>query len=281
MQGRLDGLNIAQLLSVVNAAKKSGTLRIFGQDTAEEKLDQEAEIFFKDGKVLAARTHHTDRNLIDELRHAGKLSKQTAKLLTERFGTETDKRIAMQLVSGSYVTRDDITKSLQTNTLELIQEIVNWNRHHYTFSDELPDFSDRMIAPIDIEKVVKNATRMARKQKQLEQVIPDLTVGLNFPDSAPTNLSEMTLSRDEWRVIGFAKPNNTLEDIADACNLTPTAIRQIVARLTDLGVLEIVTPEAPDSDAAATEDDSGERRLSRVETQVMKLLNPNAFKKKD
>jgi hypothetical protein len=180
----------------------------------------------------------------------------------------------VQLVSGNYVTRDDITESLQQNTLELMQEIINWDDHVCRFHDGLPDFSEMVIEPIDIERIIKDAARFSHVQSRLVQLIPDLGVGLDFPKDAPQNLREVTLTRDEWAVIGFAKPHNSLADIAEACNLTPIAIRRIVARLTELGVLQIVA-----HDLSSNASEVG--RLNKVETQVLRLLNPNARRNKD
>ena len=266
----MDDLNITQVMNVINLAKKSGTLRIRGEGD-----EQKAEIYFKDGQVLAARTRQRSRDLLEDLRHARKLSADKIAKLREKFSGEGDKRIAMQLVSGSYVTREGITEAIQHNTLELVEEIINWDRINYRFVDTLPDFSNRMIAPIDIERVITEAARLVREEARLKEQIPDLNLALGFSENASRNLREMTLTRDEWAVIGFAKPDNSLENIAEACNLTPTAIRRIVARLMEVGVLETVPRETPDP-----AEETSESRLSKVETQVMKLLNPN-YRKKD
>lgn len=265
MQANLDGLNIVQVLNVLNLAKKSGTLQIFGEGGTP---NQEGEIYFEDGQVLAVRMRHDLRDLLDNLRHARKISERDAVTLREKYQGQPDKRIAVQLVSSNYVTRDNITDALQQNTLELMQEIINWERGEYHFDDALPDFSEMVVAPIEIDRIVREAAQFSRLQSRLAELIPDLNVGLDFPQNAPQNLREVTLTRDEWAVIGFAKPNNSLADIAEACNLSPTAIRRIVAHLTDLGVLEIVVHD-------------GSERLNKVETGVMRLFNPNLRRKKD
>ena len=271
MQGKLDGLNIVQVLNVLNLAKKSGTLQIFGDDNTQ---NQEAEIYFEEGQVLVASIQQNRRDLLENLRHARKISERDAVTLREKYDGQTDKGIALHLVSGNYVTRDEITEALQQNTLELMQEIVNWDRREYHFDDTLPDFSETVIAPVDIDRIIKNAAQFTRLQSRLVELIPNLNVALDFPKDAPQNLREVTLTRDEWAVIGYAKPHNSLADIAEACNLTPIAIRRIVARLTDLGVLQIVAQDFS-SDGIEAEP------LNKVGTGVMRLLNPNHRRKKD
>jgi hypothetical protein len=52
----------------------------------------------------------------------------------------------------------------------------------------------------------------------------------------------MHLSVEEWRVVSFVNPKNSIRQIAKACNMTDTQIRQIVYGLLQAGLVELVKP---------------------------------------
>jgi hypothetical protein len=57
------------------------------------------------------------------------------------------------------------------------------------------------------------------------------------------NLRNLNLSADEWKVISFVNPKNTIHQIAKTTNKNEFEIRRIVYSFLQAGLVELVRPE--------------------------------------
>jgi hypothetical protein len=81
-----------------------------------------------------------------------------------------------------------------------------------------------------------------REQEQLQDEIPSLDMALKFVDRPGTNIRSLSLSVDEWRVVSFINPRNTLRQVGKAAKKNDLEIRRIVYGLLQAGLVEIVRP---------------------------------------
>jgi hypothetical protein len=65
-------------------------------------------------------------------------------------------------------------------------------------------------------------------------------MALKFTERPLTNVN---LSVEEWRVVKFINPRNTMKQIATASKLSDLEIRRIVYGLLQAGLVEIIRPE--------------------------------------
>jgi hypothetical protein len=283
LKGELDDFNIGQLLNVINLAQKTGTLRLFGEEAIhvpafvgmiqaypEEVHGRQAEVYFRSGTVLSAATTHTRNDLVSVLRRTGKLNDRQMETIRERYKGLNDKRMAVQLIAGKYVSKDDITDAIRKHTIDIIHEVINWDRRHFEFVPDLPDFDDTVVVQINPDKIISTATRYVHERRQLEAQLPDLNQGLQFRDAAPDRLQNLTLTTEEWRVLGYVNPRNSLQAIGKACNVTNTELRRIVLRLREAGIIEFIEP--PKTVPHSATPSSGDGLHGKVQTQVMQIL---------
>jgi hypothetical protein len=282
LKGELEDFNVGQLLNVINLAHKTGTLRLFGGEAIhvpafvgmiqlypEEVHGRQAEVYFRNGTVLSAATTHTRNDLISVLRRTGKLNDRQVETIRVRYKGLTDKRMAVQLVAGKYVSKEDVTDAIRKHTTEIIHEVINWDQRQFEFVSDLPDFDDMVVVQINPDKIISTATRYVHERRQLEEQLPDLNRGLQFRDAAPARLQELTLSTQEWRVLGYVNPHNSLQAIGKACNVTSTELRRIVLRLREAGIVEIIEPPPVVTSPPAAASDG---LRGKVQTQVMQIL---------
>jgi hypothetical protein len=79
-------------------------------------------------------------------------------------------------------------------------------------------------------------------------------MALKFPEAPGEKFRGIHLSVEEWRVVSFINPKNSIRQIAKACNMTDTEIRRVVYGLLQAGLVELVKPpgmQAPQPKAAA------------------------------
>jgi hypothetical protein len=78
--------------------------------------------------------------------------------------------------------------------------------------------------------------------EQLKDEIPSLDMALKFSDRPGTNIRNVNLSVEEWRVVSYINPKNSMRQIARATKLNDLEIRKIVYGLIQAGLVEIIRP---------------------------------------
>lgn len=196
LKGTLEDLHTTQLLHLINLAKKTGTLHIYeGVPTGREIImgdgetkrpetvpgKERARISFKEGKLIYAMMGDQDSHLSAVLRKSGKLNDEQFRVIRQKAANHSDKALALLLINANYVTQSDVVQSIQKNTLDIVYDVVSWNKEPFTFDEgELPP-SDRITVPTDLENVIIESTRRSRELDQLSQELPNLDFALKFP----------------------------------------------------------------------------------------------------
>jgi len=259
LKGNLSVFSTTQLLNLINLAKKSGTLRIYegvpsgrqltlgdGETKIPELLpgEQRAEVSFKEGKLLYASMKDRSGDLTSVLQKTGKLNDEQARMIRERGKSHSDKSLALMLINANYVTKQNIVQSIQKHTVDIVFDLMTWDKEPFEFDENTPAPDDRIVVPIPLENVIIEGSRRIHDQKKLEEELPNLDFALKFPESAGEKFKEkdIQLSTAEWRVVGFVNPKNSIRQIAKACNMTDTEIRRVVHALLQAGLVELVKP---------------------------------------
>jgi hypothetical protein len=81
-----------------------------------------------------------------------------------------------------------------------------------------------------------------REWEHLQDEIPSLDMALKFADRPGANIRNVNLSVDEWQVVSYINPKNTMHQIAKATKLNDLEFRRIVFSLLQAGLVEIIRP---------------------------------------
>ncbi|NJL94715.1 MAG: DUF4388 domain-containing protein [Anaerolineae bacterium] len=259
LKGTLRVFSTTQLLNLINLAKKTGVLRIYegipsgkqltlgdGETQIPELLpgEQRAEVFFKEGKLLYASMKDRSGDLTSVLQKAGKLNVEQARQIRERGKSHSDKALALMLINANYVTKQNIVQSIQKHTVDIVFDLMTWDKEPFEFDEHTSLPGDRIVVPINLENVIIEGTRRIVDLKKLEEELPNLDFALKFREAAGDKFKDkdIQLSAAEWRVVGFVNPKNSIRQIAKACNMTDSEIRRVVHALLQAGLVELVKP---------------------------------------
>ncbi|MCU0464828.1 MAG: DUF4388 domain-containing protein [Anaerolineae bacterium] len=280
IQGNLRDFSTTQLLNLINLSGRTGVLRIFeGVPTGDkdangnEKIQpgkERAQVLFRAGKLVYASSAGQLNDLIAVLNKGGKLSEAQAKVLRERAKGTGDKALAMRLIGANYVNRNDIVACVQQYVLEIVYSVMGWNREPFRFEENVNiDAADRILVPIDLQNVIIEGARRLEKLEEISKHIDNLDLCLRFPENPKEKYAGVHLSVEEWRVVQFVNPKNTIRQIAKANNMTENDIRRIVYGLEQAGLVEIVRPTTTKPPVAAS---SKRAQPQVVQRQVVNRL---------
>jgi len=253
IQGNLRDFSTTQLLNLINLSGRTGVLRIFeGVPTGDkdangnEKLQpgkERAQVLFKSGKLVYASAAGQLSDLIAVLNKGGKLNENQAKVLRERAKGTGDKALAMRLIGANYVNRNDIVTCVQQYILDIVYSVMIWNREPFRFEENVNvEAADRILIPIDLQNVIIEGARRLKELDEISKHIDNLDLCLRFPENPKEKYAGVHLSVEEWRVVQFVNPKNTIRQIAKANNMSETEIRRIVYGLEQAGLVQIMRP---------------------------------------
>ena len=235
LKGNLRDFTVTQLLNLVNLAKKTGTLVIQGPS-------EEARVSFKEGKLAYAQLGSEDNSLSDILQRNKKISQHQYRILKERGAKMTDKELGLLLVNAGYLSQEDIIGSLQQHFAGIVQRLFTWVEGFFHFDQGVLPPDDKISVRVELENLIIEGSRQLREWEQLQEEIPNMDMCLKFTDRPDTNIRSLNLSVEEWRVISFVNPKNTIQQIARATKMNDLEIRRVIFGLIQAGLVEVVRP---------------------------------------
>ena len=270
LRGNLRDFTITQLLNLINLAHKTGTLVIEGPS-------ETANISFREGKLAYAQIGKEDGGLASILHRANKLSASQYKTIQQGASHISDKELGLLLINAGYLSQEDILTNLQQYFSDIVHRLFTWVEGFFHFDmDSLPP-EDRISIRLDLENLIIEGSRQLHEWEQLQDEIPSLDMALKFTDRPGTNLRNVNLSVEEWRVVSFINPRNTIKQIGTTTKMNDLEIRRIVYGLLQAGLIEICRAEGVPRPAPAmrvfTTDDKEEQKslVNRLITRIRSL----------
>jgi hypothetical protein len=126
----------------------------------------------------------------------------------------------------------------------------------------------RITIPVGLESIVVEGSRRKEESSDLQTELPSLDVILQL--SPGKKLRDINLSVDEWRVISFINPRNTVATIAQYNQMSEFQVRKIVAKLLKDGLVEVVGGPSKRPSAAA------EKPVPAQESGPRAVIQPQA-----
>ncbi len=236
LKGNLRDFTITQLLNLISVAQKTGTLIV-------EQSSERVFVSFRDGKLAYARTAQEDGSLAMVLYRAKKLSAAQYRAIQERARSVSDKELGLLLINASYISQQDILASLQAYFIGVVNRLFNWVEGLFRFENDLLPPDDKITVRISLENIIIEGSRRQQELDNLKDEIPSLDVALKFTDRPGTNIRNVSLSVDEWKVVSYINPKNSIRQIATATHKSEPEIRKIVYSLLQAGLVELVRQE--------------------------------------
>ncbi len=235
LKGNLRDFTITQLLNLINLAHKTGTLVIEGPgDTAR--------VTFREGKLSYAQYGREESNLAAILQRCNKISQGQFRILRERTAQMSDKELGLLLINAGYLSQEDVLSSLQQYFVEVVRRLFTWVEGFFRFDQGVLPIDGKITVKIDLENLIIEGSRQLREWEQLQEEIPSLEMALKFTERPGTNLKNINLSVEEWRVVSYVNPKNTISQIARTVKMNDLEIRRVIYSLLQAGLVELIRP---------------------------------------
>jgi len=235
LKGNLRDFSTTQLLNLINLARKTGTLQITTKGSA-------AQVCFKEGKLIYA-TLGLDGHLADMLQKVGKLTPDQARTIREHSANQSEKALGQMLINAGKISQNDVIQAARVHMLDVVYRLFACVEGDFRFEPTLAPAQDHITVPIDLENVIMEGSRRLKEFERLQDELPNLDMALRFTDRPDTRLRNISLSVEEWRVVSFINPRNSIKQIAQFNNMSDFQIRKIIYGMLQAGLVELVQPE--------------------------------------
>jgi hypothetical protein len=235
LKGNLRDFSTTQLLNLVSLARKTGTLNIEGPTEA-------ARMSFREGKLIYAHVGNDDPSLAYILHKVGKLTLDQARALRQRPEAANDKALGLLLINSGYVTQTEILQGIRQHCTDVAFRLFTWVEGIFNFEANTAPPPERLTVPIELDNIIIEGSRRMREWEQLQEELPNLDLALKFTDKPDARLKNVNLNVEEWKVVSYINPKNTMRQIAKANNMSDLEIRRIVYGLLQAGLVEVVRP---------------------------------------
>lgn len=236
LKGNLHDFSTTQLLNLINLARKTGTLAVDARNT-------HARLCFREGKLVYATLDGQDDHLASMLHRAGKITEEQARTIQSQASAKSDKELGLLLINAGYVSQTDILQSVQSHVLSNVYPLFTWPEGTFRFEANVLPFEDRITVSIDLENVIMEGSRRLKEWERLQDELPNLDMALKFADRPGANIRNISMSVEEWRVVSFINPRNTIRQISQYNNMSDFQVRRIVYGMLQAGLVELVQPE--------------------------------------
>lgn len=234
LKGNLRDFSTAQLLNLVNLARKTGAMKI-------EAADDMASLYFKEGKLIHASTQKREGGLAEMLLHNGRLAEKQKQVISTKATGASDKALGIDLIRSGVVKQQEIVQCVKDFMLEIVYSLFSWREGQFDFAQDARPANDKITIPLNLENVILEGSRQIQETERLVDELPDLSRrALKITDKS---LSDVKLNADDWRVIQHIHPRNSIEKIAKENDMDEFQIRKIVYGLLQAGLVELTKPE--------------------------------------
>lgn len=240
MKGNLRTFSLVQLFNLIHLARKTGALNL----RQNQQGGTTAHLYFLQGKLGYASLNHERSDLLEHLLQLKRITPQQYQALLQRTQGMTDKEIGLMLVNAGQFTPEEILQVLMQGYRNVVRTLFSWPEGEFAFDPKAPPPKGKILVRMGLENLIIEGARQLREWERLQREIPTLDVALKFVDRPRTDIKQLNLSAEEWKVLKYVSPRNTLRKIAQALGLSDMEMRRIVYGLIEAGLVELVRPEA-------------------------------------
>ena len=269
LKGNLRDFSFTQLLNLINLANKSGALYV-------ERPGVITRAVFQNGKLAYFESSEEKLSFLKSLTDHQLITASQHRLLRERLSGMNDHEAGIYLVNAGYTTLDEVLSILEKEYADKFRHLFSWTDGFFRFeTGELPP-DDHIIVHLNLENLIVEGARELKEIEELKAEIPSLDMALKFTERPGTNIRNVNLSVEEWRVVSYVNPKNTIRQIAHATKMNDLEIRRVVYSLLQAGLVDIVRPGGAPIGASGrmfpTKDQQEQKSLvNRLITRIRSL----------
>jgi hypothetical protein len=206
LTGDLSSIPLADIISLMNLAKKTGVLRC-------TRGAESRSVFWEQGEIVFARSNSVRDNLGCFLVRRG--------LLTEEQNAESSRRITRDtrhgkvLVRMGCITTEQLWWAVKNQVLEIVYSLFQWTSGYFEFIEGQVENREKIVLAVPTTKIAMEGIRRLDEWNRYSTRIRDAALLLEpVPGKLPGVGREQDASPEERKVLSLVNGSRTVGEIS-------------------------------------------------------------------
>ena len=233
LSGNLKTVAFPDILQLLATGKKTGVLEL--KTSARQK-----EVAFKGGNIIHASAVNSSEDLLGNmLVNRGKISKADL----ERAITlhkQTGRQLGTTLIDMNVFDKAEIAEVLKQQIEEIVYNLFSWKEGDFIFHEAATPKNAPFLIDLNTMSVIMEGTRRIDEWLEIQKVLPPDDVLLAIAKSPKLQRDEVSLSVDEFRMLGLINGDRTLPDLINLSPVGEFPTCRAIYRLIVNNLIEVV-----------------------------------------
>lgn len=232
LQGSLGAFKLSDVLTFLNASKKTGTLTLISGRRSSFVL-------FTNGSVVFAGSDQEKLRLSAILLRKRRITKEQHSRIDTLMKSAHGRFGELAIEEGLF-NEERLRDFLKVQVSEVIYDAFVWDNGHFTFHEqvEMPPYA--VTISIDLANLMMEGARRIEQWEEAARLLPDSSIVFRVV-STPKD-DKITLTADEWHVLFLINGQRTLDELVRDTELDPLDVYRIVYGLHASKLIEAFTP---------------------------------------
>jgi len=231
LQGRIERFTLPEILQLIAAGRKSGTLGI-------QKDDSIVMVYFRDGNVVYGYGPRQTFHLGQLLKERGVISdQQLQEAVSLQAKSENSKRLGEIMISRSYIDRADLQQVVTQQVEELLYGLLSWQSGSFKFYENQFPTEEEITVDLSVENVILEGLRRVDEMNMVRETLPDLEAVYTISASQAGRTRDVTLKAEEWNVMALVDGRRSLDEVCKLSSLEREETLKLLAHLKLAGII--------------------------------------------
>ena len=257
LRGSLDDFSLEDIFWLVDRARNTGELKI-------TRSSGGGSFFFRDGQIYWAESTLLRESLSSQLVRAGMVSQIQLKDAEARG--VAGERLGEGLTSLGFVTGEELVSAYRDRIGDVTFELLRRNMGEFDWeaqSKAEPDFS----FSLSVEEVMRVTSERVAELERIRIDIPSETSVLSISSGTPEDVSAITVSAEQWKMLALVNGRNTVADIGRIAELNDLSVLRLLHGMVARGLLEVLPAEAQTETSESIRSEA-DREISLVDNSA-------------
>ena len=257
LRGSLDDFSLEDIFWLVDRAHNTGELKI-------TRPSGDGSFFFRDGQIYWAESTLLRESLSNQLIRAGIVSQIQLKDAEARG--VAGERLGEGLTSLGFVTGEELVSAYRDRIGDIAFELLRRDMGEFDWqaqSKAEPDFS----FSLSVDEVMRATSERVAELERIKIDIPSEASVLSISSGTPEDVSAITVSAEQWKMLALVNGRNTVADIGRTTELNDLSVLRLLHGMVARGLLEVLPAEA-EVDVSAPAMSDADREISLVDNSA-------------
>jgi len=265
LQGNIENFTLVEILQLIAAGRKSGTLGI-------QRDDSIIMIYFEAGDIVYAYGPRETFHLGQLLTERGKLTDQQLDEAIElQAQTENTRRLGEILIGKGFIDRTDLEIVVREQIQELLYSLLSWRTGSFKFYENQFPTKEEITVSLSVENVILEGLRRIDEENLIHETLPDLNQVFRLSASQAGRTRAVTMKASEWNVMALVDGHRSISQI---CEASPITRHETLNRIAQLRLAGLIEPS--ERKPAPAVESNLEKMISALTRQLESYLTQKA-----